>query len=114
MQTLNVDLGDRSYPIYIGDGLLSQTELLRRHITGQQVLVVTNDTVAPIYLASVRAALTDYQYSEVILPDGEQFKTLDVLATIYDQLLADQHNRTTTLIALGGGCLLYTSDAADE
>lgn len=103
MQTLTVDLGDRSYPIYIGSDILASKALLSKHISGRQVLVVSNVTVAPLYLANVRAALKDYQYSEVILPDGEQYKTLEVLATIYDKLLADKHNRTTTLIALGGG-----------
>ena len=103
MQTLSVELGDRSYPIYIGEGLLSQPELLLSHISGCQVLVVTNETVAPLYLNFVREHLSDLQYSEVILPDGEQYKSLEVLTRIYDQLLADKHNRSTTLIALGGG-----------
>jgi 3-dehydroquinate synthase len=66
MQILNVDLDDRSYPIYIGSDLLSQTELLQKHINGSQVLVVSNDTVAPIYLATVRESLKSYHYSEVI------------------------------------------------
>ncbi len=103
MQVLNVDLGDRSYPIFIGEKLLAQAELLRRHISGQQVLVVSNETVAPLYLPQVRESLQGLHYSEVILPDGEQFKTLEVLSRIYDRLLEDRHNRTTTLIALGGG-----------
>lgn len=103
MQILNVDLGDRSYPIYIGAGLLSRPELLQDHIAGRQVCVVTNETVAPIYLQTVKASLSGYQYSQVILPDGEQHKTLDVLSRIYDRLLEDKHNRTTTLVALGGG-----------
>lgn len=103
MQTLHVDLGDRSYPIYIGKSLIEQPELLLKHISGKQVLVVTNETVAPLYLAKVRQSLQGLHYSEVILPDGEQHKTLTVLATIYDQLLKDKHNRSTTLIALGGG-----------
>lgn len=103
MQTLHVDLGDRSYPIYIGHSLLAQSELIKQHIKGNQVMVVSNDTVAPLYLPTIREALSGLQYSEVILPDGEQHKTLDVLSTIYDRLLEDRHNRTTTLIALGGG-----------
>ncbi|MGK0499589.1 MAG: 3-dehydroquinate synthase [Oceanicoccus sp.] len=103
MQTLNVDLGDRSYPIYIGENLLAQADLLRQHISGNQVLVVTNETIAPLYLQQLRESLQDFHYSEVILPDGEQHKTLTVLASIYDRLLEDKHNRTTTLIALGGG-----------
>ncbi len=103
MQTLKVDLGDRSYPIYIGDDLLSQRDLLRQHIHGNQVLVVSNETVAPLYLDSIRQSLSDLQYAELILPDGEQHKSLDVLSTIFDRLLEEKHNRTTTLIALGGG-----------
>ena len=103
MQTLNVDLGDRSYPIYIGRGLLAQADLIRQHISGRQVLVVTNETIAALYLSAVRAALEGLHYSEVILPDGERYKSLDVLTRVYDQLLEDKHNRTTTIIALGGG-----------
>jgi 3-dehydroquinate synthase len=105
MQTLEVDLGDRSYPIYIGSDLLSQPQLLIPHIHGNQVMVVTNTTVAPLYLEKIRMHLAGYQYNEVILPDGEQFKTLDVLAKIYDALLENRHNRSTTLIALGGGVI---------
>ena len=105
MQTLNVDLGDRSYPIYIGRNLLNRADLVRCHIKGQQVMVVSNETVAPFYLSTVRGMLTGLHYSEVILPDGEQYKSLDVLMRIYDQLLADKHNRSTTLIALGGGVI---------
>lgn len=103
MQTLNVDLGDRSYPIYIGGGLLSQPGLLRRHVAGSQVMLVTNETVAPLYLQTVRAALQGLQCAEVILPDGEQFKTLEVMSGVFDKLLQQRHNRTTTLVALGGG-----------
>lgn len=103
MQVLEVDLGDRSYPIYIGEALLSRTELLRQHIRGRQVCIVTNDCIAPLYLNDLSASLTEYQVSQVILPDGEAHKTLDVWSTIFDTLLEERHNRTTTLIALGGG-----------
>lgn len=103
MQTLNVDLGDRSYPIYIGPGLLADTALWRQHIAGRQVMVVTNETIAPLYLSAVTAGLGDVQCDHVILPDGEQHKTLAVVETIYDALLQQRHNRSTTLIALGGG-----------
>jgi len=100
---VNVDLGDRSYPVYIGENLLSQADLLRRHINGKRVLVVSNEMVAPLYLNTVKLMLHDLQVSEIILPDGEQFKTLDTVNLIYDKLLADRHERGTTLIALGGG-----------
>jgi 3-dehydroquinate synthase len=103
MQTLTVDLAERSYPIHIGPGLLKRPELLRGAVSGKQVCVVTNTTVAPLYLDAVKATFAGYQCTEVILPDGEQYKTLSQLNQIFDQLLAAKHNRTTTLIALGGG-----------
>lgn len=105
MQTLTVDLGDRSYPIYIGPGLLRNKDLYSPHIKGRQVLIVTNETVAPIYLDDVKSALTDYQVDTVILPDGEKYKDLDTLNMIFDELLDRRHNRTTTLVALGGGVI---------
>lgn len=106
MQTLQVALGDRSYPIYIGSQLLGQRVLYEPHIKGKQVLIVTNTTVAPLYLDVVKQALVGHwQVDEVILPDGEAYKTLDTLNLIFDALLSKQHNRTTTLIALGGGVI---------
>lgn len=105
MNTLTVDLGDRSYPIFIGTKLLTDASLYSPYIKGKQVLIVTNDTVAPLYLEQVKSALTGYQVDEVILPDGEEYKNLDTLNRIYDVLLEKQHNRTTTLIALGGGVI---------
>lgn len=103
MQVLTVDLDERSYPIYIGEGLLERAELLARHIRGKQVLIVTNETVAPLYAASLLQSLSGFQVDQVVLPDGERFKTLDMLNAIFDALLSARHNRTTTLIALGGG-----------
>lgn len=103
MRTLTVDLGDRSYPIYIGADLLGQSNLYRPHIRGKQVCIVTNETIAPLYLEQVKQALDGYQVDEVVLPDGEQYKNLDTLNLIFDTLLEKRHNRTTTLIALGGG-----------
>ncbi len=102
MQNLRVELGDRSYPIYIGEGLLQQ-QLIEPHISGQQVCIVTNETVAPLYLARLQQALAGFQVDVCILPDGEQYKTLEQLNTIFDHLLECRHNRTTTMIALGGG-----------
>lgn len=101
-QTLNVDLGDRAYPIFIGRDLFTPANLAP-YIRGNQVLIVSNETVAPLYLDALRQALPDVQVDEVILPDGEQYKTLEQLTTVYDRLLEQRHNRTTTLIALGGG-----------
>ncbi len=108
MHTLTVDLGDRSYPIYIGTGLLDRAELYTPHIKGRQVLIVTNETVEKYYLQRVKTALqqtSGLQVDEVILPDGEAFKNLDTLNLIYDALLEKRHNRTTTLLALGGGVI---------
>lgn len=103
MQVLTVNLDDRSYPIYIGEQLLSRPDLITRHITGKQVCIVTNETIAPLYLDKLTQGLAGLQVDTVILPDGEGYKTLEVWASIFDKLLSARHNRTTTLIALGGG-----------
>jgi len=103
MQVLTVDLDDRSYPIYIGQKLLDAPNLIARHVLGKQVCVVTNDTIAPLYLDTLTDQLVAMQIDTCILPDGEAFKNLDTLTLIFDKLLQARHNRTTTLIALGGG-----------
>ncbi len=103
MQILHVALADRSYPIYIGAQLLTEPELFRRHLLGRQVLIVTNTTVAPLYLAQVQAALGGLNVQTVILPDGEHYKTLDTWATIFDALLQQRFERQCTVLALGGG-----------
>jgi 3-dehydroquinate synthase len=103
MIQLEVDLGDRSYPIYIGDNLLGRQGLLDSHIPGRNVLVVSNDTVAPLYLDQTLAMLADKRVETCILPDGEQYKNLDILNRIYDVLLQKKLDRNTTIIALGGG-----------
>ncbi len=103
METLHVDLGDRSYPIYIGSGLLQQPELLTSHIRGQSAALVSNVTVGPLYASKVNRALNKLKSTEILLPDGEQYKTLAVLQNIFTGLLETQMDRTTTLIALGGG-----------
>jgi len=159
MKTVEVDLGDRSYPIYIGAGLLNQGELLRKHVPSKRVLIVTNTTIAPLYLnrcaasvccvavgavgavgavsAAVVAtqlttqithspptqstrppppppphstikALTEQgslQVDSVILPDGEEHKSMDVLAAVWDKALALRMDRGTTFLALGGGVI---------
>lgn len=102
MLTLEVDLGERSYPIYIGAGLLGQDHC-RRHLTSRQAMVVSNETVAPLYLDALTASLGDSRVDHVILPDGEQYKTVQGLEAIFDALIEHRHDRTTTLIALGGG-----------
>ena len=104
MHTLHVDLGERSYPVYIGRDLLADPAFLARHVAGSQAVIVSNDTVAPLYMEPVRAALGDgRRVTEVILPDGEQFKTLQTLERIFDRVMRDNHDRTTTFVALGGG-----------
>jgi 3-dehydroquinate synthase len=103
MHQLNVDLGERSYPIYIGAKLLANSQLYAPHICATQVCVVTNETVAPLYLDQLKEALAGYKVDVVILPDGEAHKSLATLDQIFTGLLTARHNRTTTLIALGGG-----------
>ena len=103
MITLELDLGERSYPIFIGSGLLGQADLLRPYIKGKRVLIVSNEVVAPLYLSKVQDALGDLQCDVIVLPDGEHTKTLQTLSLIYDKLLEGRHERSSTLIALGGG-----------
>jgi 3-dehydroquinate synthase len=105
--TLNVDLDERSYPIYIGSGLLNEADLLTRHIHGQTALIVSNSTVAPLYLESVQQSLDNggIRYDCIILDDGEQHKTLESMTRIIDMLLEKRHDRRTTVIALGGGVI---------
>lgn len=103
MQTMTVELGDRAYPIHIGAQIIARADLIMPHLTGRQVCIVTNTTVAPLYLDRVKNVLHGAQVDAVILPDGEQYKTLAQLNAIFDVLLEKRHNRTTTLIALGGG-----------
>ena len=105
LHTLDVDLGDRSYPIYIGQDLLANARLITDHIHGSSAVIVSNDTVAPLYLDRVEAALGQTRYDKVILPDGEQYKTLHSIETIIDTLIEARHDRKTTLIALGGGVI---------
>jgi 3-dehydroquinate synthase len=105
MQTLHVDLGERSYPIYIGADLLSRSDLLVPHIVGRQVAIVTNETVAPLYLAKLEQALAGYSVTSVVLPDGESFKNWETLQLIFDGLLSARHDRKTTIVALGGGVI---------
>lgn len=104
IEILRVELGTRSYPIYIAEGLLLESALLKQHITASQILIVTNETVAPLYLGGLEAQLKDsFDVKTVVLPDGEKFKTLECLNNIFDSLLENRCNRQVTLIALGGG-----------
>lgn len=103
MKQLHVELKENSYPIYIGSGLLGQKDLLLKHINSKQIVIVTNTTVAPLYLKKITDNLTDFQVEIVELADGEEFKTLDSINLIFDKLLESKYSRNATLLALGGG-----------
>jgi 3-dehydroquinate synthase len=104
--TVNVELGDRRYPIEIGRGLLTRPGALSPWIAGDSALIVTNDTVAPLYLEQARAAVgPDTRLAECILPDGERYKNLDILNRIFDAAIDRRCDRLTTVIALGGGVI---------
>ena len=106
MKVLTVELGNgRSYPIYIGSGLLQNSDLWTAHIRSKQVLILSNETIAPLYLDRLQQGLQDFQLETVILPDGEQYKNLAHLEKVFDQLLASKFSRNATLIALGGGVI---------
>jgi len=107
MQTLTVDLGDRSYPIHIGAGLLGQAELILPHLLQKRVMIVTNTTVAPLYLVQLATMLeaAGVTVMKVVLPDGEAYKNWETLNLIFDALLTQRAERKTTLIALGGGVI---------
>jgi len=103
MRTLKVELGNRSYPIYIGSGIRSRAELLHRHISGSQVMFITNEVVAPLYLQEICDGLNGFDVRSCILPDGEEFKTIDRISEITSALLQARFDRSCTLVALGGG-----------
>ncbi len=107
IQTLQVALGDRAYSIHIGANIITQADLILPHLKRKQVAIVTNTTVAPLYLNKLAQPLRDAGVSviEIILPDGEAYKNSDTLNLIYDALLKNRCERSTTLIALGGGVI---------
>ena len=107
MKTLEVSLGDRSYPIYIGSGLIAKPELFQPFITGQSVYIVSNTTVAPLYSKKLMETLSDDAKSvhEIILPDGESYKNWLTLQKIFDAMLANGADRKSIIIALGGGVI---------
>ncbi len=102
-RTINVDLGKRSYPILIGDGLLAGDLDLAGYLRANDCLVVTNDTVAALYLDTLLAALGNRQVACISLPDGEAWKTLETASSVIDKLADMGANRDTAVIALGGG-----------
>ena len=105
MKEIIVRLGERSYPIFIGEGLLQQPDLLAPYITGQKVCIVSNRTVADLYLERLQSQLAGYQVSTVLIEDGEQYKNMDSFNRIIDHLLAQKVDRKSTVIALGGGVI---------
>ncbi len=102
MITFEVQLGRRSYPIYIGKNVIAQ---LSRHIRGDAVFIISNETVAPLYLQDVLAHCGQHRLHQLILPDGETCKTLETVSLVYDALLKHHCDRDTTLVALGGGVI---------
>jgi len=105
MKTLSLALGNRSYPIIIGSNHYADGEILRKYISGQRVAIISNETVAPVYLEKLATALGSYDPVSIILPDGEKYKILNTIDSVIDQLLAARCDRGITLIALGGGVI---------
>ena len=107
MLTTVVGLGDRAYPIHIGTGLLDQAQLVTAHLSQKRVAIVTNETVAPLYLGRLSTALegAGVEVLPIVVRDGESFKTWETLNLIFDALLAARCERKTTLVALGGGVI---------
>ena len=105
MKRLTIKHPRGQYPICIGADLFADASLLQQFVHGQQVLLVTNDQVGPLYKAKISQVFSSYDYHEIILPDGEQQKTPATLLKIIDALATQHHHRDTTLIALGGGVI---------
>lgn len=105
MPTLNLDLGLRSYPIYIDSGLFDNETLFTKHIRAKRICIVTNTVVAPLYLEKIKTKLINFELDEIILSDGEAEKSLANFEKIMSHLLSNGHGRDTTLIALGGGVI---------
>jgi 3-dehydroquinate synthase len=103
MEQLRIELGPRSYPIFIGPGLLDDVQLFGRAIAAHDVLIVSNEVVAPLYLARLERGLAGKRVASVILPDGEQHKTLPTIGTLLDAMVAHRLNRDACVVALGGG-----------
>jgi 3-dehydroquinate synthase len=103
MQIITVELEQNSYPVYLGNDILSDQSIWQNHVGNGAVLVVSNDTVAPLYLSSLLAALPQNEIATHIIPDGERWKTTDTWCGVIDQLIGMQAKRDATVIALGGG-----------
>lgn len=105
MSRLTVELGARSYPIYIGEENLSNPSLFSDHITHNNVMILTNETIAPLYLNTIRESLHGFSVQQIVIPDGEKYKTLSQLESVIGEMLSNGCARDTTLIALGGGVI---------
>ncbi|MGH8168994.1 MAG: 3-dehydroquinate synthase [Steroidobacteraceae bacterium] len=103
METLRVELGSRSYPILIGQGLLGERSLFEQHVRARDLLVVSNTVVAPLYLQALEGSLQPRRVVATILPDGESHKTLNNVGRILDVLVANRFGRDCAVVALGGG-----------
>jgi 3-dehydroquinate synthase len=104
-ERIDIALGQRSYPILIGPRLLDDAQLLSKHIAARNLLIVTNETIAPLYLAKLQSALHGRRVATLVLPDGEQHKTLESFSRIVDALIAERMNRDAAAVALGGGVI---------
>jgi len=102
-RTITVELGDRSYPIVIGRDLLGGNFDLAPHLAGKDCLVVSSETIAPLYLDKLLSNLSGISTASLKLPDGESFKTIETASIVLDNLVRNRANRDTTVIALGGG-----------
>ena len=102
LDTLTINLKHQSYPILIGRELF-RPEIVQEYICGQHLMIVSNETVASLYLSEVQHCLSDYKCNHIVLPDGESHKNLSTVNSIFDMLLKHRHGRDTTIIALGGG-----------
>lgn len=105
LHQLEVKLTNDTYPIYIGENLILDTDLLAKHFAGNKIMIVTNETLAKLYSPKLLQTLDKFTCDQIILPDGEQYKTLATWETILDELVKCQHHRDSTLIALGGGVI---------
>ncbi|MGC3981271.1 MAG: 3-dehydroquinate synthase [Steroidobacteraceae bacterium] len=105
VEQLGIALGERSYPILIGSGLLTNAALLKQHITARNLMIVTNEVVAPLYLQQLKSSLMDKRLHEIVLADGEHTKNMDTLNQVFDALIAARMNRDAAVIALGGGVI---------
>jgi len=112
VETLTVELAERSYPILIGAGLLQDSALLGQHVPGRDLLLVSDTTVGPLYARALEQSLSDRRLVQAILPDGESHKTLATVSRLLDVLVANRFGRDATIVALGGGVVGDTAGFA--